>query len=57
MIIKREFALLNRLQTDLAIRRDWIAVGHLQALIDHMAETQMVVLDNSSSNGIEPVVH
>ena len=57
MIIKQEVAWLNTLQSDMAIRRDWIAVGHLQALIDHIAETHGVVLDASCLDGVEPVVH
>lgn len=57
MMIKQEVAWLNTFQGDMAIRRDWIAVGHIQALIDHIAEMHGVVLDASCSFGIEPVVH
>jgi hypothetical protein len=38
MITRREFAWLHTLQMSLAVKRDWVAVAHLQALIDHLAE-------------------
>ena len=38
MINRQEFAKLHALQTSLAVKRDWIAVAHLQALIDHLAQ-------------------
>lgn len=37
MLTKTELALLHGLQSDLALKRDWVAVGHLQSLIDHIA--------------------
>lgn len=41
MINGQEFAWLHALQSDLAVKRDWVAVAHLQALIDHIAEKHM----------------
>jgi len=38
MLSKRELAWLHALQSDLAAKRDWVAVGHVQSLIDHMAQ-------------------
>lgn len=38
MVNGREFAWLHTLQVSLAAKRDWVAVAHLQALIDHIAE-------------------
>lgn len=38
MISRREFAWLHTLQMSLAVQRDWVAVAHLQALIDLLAE-------------------
>ena len=57
MLIKREIGWLNSLQSDLALKRDWVAVGHLQALIDHIAETHGAMLDDASAEGFEPVVN
>ena len=41
MINRRELAWLHALQMSLAIKRDWVALAHLQALIDHLAEKHM----------------
>ena len=37
MLNDRRLAWLHSLQGDLALKRDWVAVGHIQALIDHIA--------------------
>lgn len=37
MLTIRELVWLHTFQTDLALKRDWVAVGHVQSLIDHMA--------------------
>lgn len=37
MLTLHELVWLHTLQTDLALKRDWVAVGHVQSLIDHMA--------------------
>jgi hypothetical protein len=38
MVNLQELAWLHDLQGDLALRRDWVAVGHIQALIDRLAD-------------------
>lgn len=38
MLGNRELELLHTLQTELAIKRDWVAVGFVQNLIDHMVD-------------------
>ncbi len=40
MLTTRELIWLHSLQGDLALKRDWIAVAHVQALIDHLSDTQ-----------------
>lgn len=35
---KRELTLLHNLQCNLALKRDWVAVAHLQALIDRISD-------------------
>jgi hypothetical protein len=38
MLTMRELLWLHALQSDLAAKKDWTAVGHVQSLIDHMAD-------------------
>lgn len=38
MLTMRELMWLHALQSDLAAKKDWTAVGHVQSLIDHMAD-------------------
>jgi len=57
MSIKRELVLLNALQGTLAIKRDWVAVGHLQALIDHLADEYGALAPNESDETSEVVIH
>lgn len=37
MLSKQELVWLNALQSELALKKDWVAVGHVQALIDRIA--------------------
>lgn len=57
MTIKRELLLLNALQGDLAIKRDWIAVGHLQALIEHFAQEHGALIADDCIENSEVVIH
>jgi hypothetical protein len=47
MLSRRELAWLHALQGDLALKRDWVAVGHLQALIDHIADEHGIVREEA----------
>ena len=40
MLTGRELIWLHSLQADLALQRDWIAMAHVQALIDHLSQTR-----------------
>lgn len=42
MLTTRELICLHSLQGGLALKRDWIAVAHVQALIDHLSHTHGV---------------
>lgn len=57
MTIKRELLLLNALQGDLAIKRDWIAVGHLQALIEHFAQQHGALIAGDCIETSVVVIH
>lgn len=57
MMVGREFAWLHALQCDLAAKRDWVAVAHLQALIDHLADTRIESVDRSQWSEIEHQIH
>jgi len=37
MLSKQELVWLNALQSELALKKDWVSVGHVQALIDRIA--------------------
>jgi hypothetical protein len=50
MLSKQELVWLNALQSDLALRKDWVAVGHVQALIDRIAGEHGLVADVHRSN-------
>ena len=57
MINGREFAWLHTLQVSLAARRDWVAVAHLQALIDHIAEKHMEPDEVTQSCEVSVQIH
>lgn len=40
MLARRELIWLHSFQEDLALKRDWIAMAHVQALIDHLSQTR-----------------
>lgn len=45
MLSKRELVWLHTLQGDLALKRDWVAVGKVQSLIDHIADEHGILRD------------
>lgn len=49
MLNSRELAWLHALQGDLALKRDWVAVGHLQALIDRIADEHGIICEQPNS--------
>jgi hypothetical protein len=57
MLITRELALLHTLQSKRALRRDWVAVGHLQLLIDRISGGSCASDDDQSGDRLEFVVH
>jgi hypothetical protein len=57
MISGREFAWLHALQGDLAARRDWVAVAHLQALIEHIADKHIDEGEVSECTSIQHHTH
>ncbi|WP_296722767.1 hypothetical protein [Erythrobacter sp.] len=50
MLTKRELGWLHALQGDLALKRDWVAVGHIQSLIDHMADEHGLLREEAHSS-------
>jgi hypothetical protein len=57
MMTEREFALLHSLQSTLALKRDWVAVGHLQALIDRISSEHGGFIESPGSAEREAVIH
>lgn len=57
MMDGREFGWLHTLQCNLAAKRDWIAVAHLQALIDHIAENHIMAADVAQWPEIRDQIH
>jgi hypothetical protein len=57
MLTKRELAWLHALQGDLALKRDWVAVGHIQSLIDHVAHEHGVLREEAYPTEYGPAVH
>ncbi|MEQ5789319.1 hypothetical protein J3454_15615 [Erythrobacter sp. NFXS35] len=51
MLTKRELGWLHALQSDLALKRDWVAVGHVQSLIDHLADEHGVSREEAHPTG------
>lgn len=47
MLSKRELAWLHALQGDLALKRDWVGVGRIQSLIDHIADKHGALRDEA----------
>lgn len=45
MLGQRELVLLHTLQSELAIKRDWVAVGFVQNLIDHIADEHGLIVN------------
>ena len=57
MLNKRDLARLHVLQAHFAMRRDWIAVGHLQALIDHVPFEGVDLSECARLEGTEVRLH
>lgn len=57
MLTKTELAFLHGLQSDLALKRDWVAVGHLQCLIDRIADEHGFVHTEPMVSCADLVVH
>ena len=57
MLTKRELVWLHSLQGDFALKRDWVAVAHVQSLIDHVADEHGFIRTEASAAWTEPAVH
>lgn len=57
MLTTRQLAWLHAFQSDLALKRDWVAVGHVQSLIDHIAGEQGLLPDDGLASGPELALH
>lgn len=57
MFTNQEFVRLHALQSRFAIRRDWVAVAHLQALIDHVAFASSDLGECAPIDDVEVLVH
>lgn len=57
MLSLQEIKNLHSLQRQLALKRDWIAVAHLQALIDHVLADHSFCPVNDKSGEPDLVVH
>ncbi len=57
MLTKRELLWLHALQNDFAVKRDWVAVAHVQSLIDHIADEHGIITDNHAQVPHELAVH
>lgn len=57
MLSKQELFWLNALQGDLALKKDWVAVGHVQALIDRIAGEHGLSENGPRGTRLEQRVH
>lgn len=57
MLTKRELLWLHALQSDLAVKRDWVAVAHVQSLIDHIANEHGMITDDNERISHEFAAH
>lgn len=57
MLTAKELVWLHDLQLNLAIRRDWIAVAHLQCLMDRIVDEHPVLASDSNPAGHGAVLH
>lgn len=57
MLSKQELVWLNALQSDLALKKDWVAVGHVQALIDRIAGAHGLMASEPRSSRSEQSIH
>lgn len=57
MLTKRELLWLHALQNDFATKRDWVAVAHVQSLIDHIADEHGIITDGYANVPHELAIH
>lgn len=57
MFSKSELVWLHAFQSTLALKRDWVAVGHLQGLIDHLAGEYGICDDALPASGLGMETH
>ncbi len=57
MLTAKELVWLQDLQLNLAIRRDWVAVAHLQCLMDRIVDEHPVLASDSNPAGHGAVLH
>ena len=57
MLSAREMVWLHSLQEDLAAKRDWVSVAHLQCLIDRIADEHPVALSLTQAQEHEIILH
>ena len=57
MLSKSELVWLHAFQGTMALKRDWIAVGHLQGLIDHLAGEHGVCDDAQPMINVDLATH
>lgn len=57
MLTYRELIWLHALQSDLALKRDWVAVGHVQLLINHIAGEHGLLHEDAFASGAELELH
>ena len=57
MLTKRELLWLHALQGDFANQRDWVGVGHVQSLIDYIADEHGILTEDPALLAQELAVH
>lgn len=57
MLTNRSLLWLHTLQNDFALKWDWVAVGQLQALIDHIAGEHGFLPDKLGETAAEHGIH
>lgn len=57
MLTKRELLWLHALQGDFATKRDWVGVGHVQSLIDYIADEHGILAEDPARLAQELAVH
>lgn len=57
MLSAREMAWLHSLQEDLAAKRDWVSVAHLQCLIDRIVDEHPATLSCAQAQDHGIILH